>query len=189
MPTKPDSIDLGHEDEIMEAFVAYDRLVRWEEHNSRLDATEPIVERAYARGRIVALVANLAAQALGVTSDDSETTTPNTEPNPDSIVEAHVVRAGQFASVWRYKWPGDERWREHEVPNPIVESLVAENARLREAMGRLDVRASDLTKAVRECADDRYIQRNLPILHGYLVGLLAEYPPTVAEQRALKGDD
>jgi len=70
-----------------------------------------------------------------------------------------------------------------------VESLVAENARLRSDVDRLGVRASDLTKAVRECADDRTIQRNLPILHGYLVGLLAEYPPTIAEQHALKGDD
>jgi len=40
--------------------------VRWEEtrEGSRLDATEPIIERAQARGHVVALVANLATAAL-----------------------------------------------------------------------------------------------------------------------------
>lgn len=55
--------DLGHDDEIGAAFEAYDRLVRWEEHDSRIDAQDPIHERAAARGRIVALIANLAAAA------------------------------------------------------------------------------------------------------------------------------
>jgi len=123
----------------------------------------------------------------------------------DSIVEALRAIARGHDTIAGLN-SGSRRWVMHTPAEPdndpdlvlssalgkaqaAIESLVAENARLREAMGRLDVRASDLTKAVRECADDRYIQRNLPILHGYLVGLLAEYPPTVAEQRALKGDD
>lgn len=54
----------GHDDEIGRLFEEYDRLVRWEEHNSRLDAQEPIVERAVARGRIVAFIANTAAAAI-----------------------------------------------------------------------------------------------------------------------------
>ena len=134
MPTDHDSIDPGHEDEIMEAFVAYDRLVRWEEHNSRLDATEPIVERAYARGRIVALVANLAAQALGVTSDDSETTTPNTEPNPDSIVEA-LQHATHGCDSRRNPLAACSCGV--GVVRVAVESLVAESARLRAAHERI----------------------------------------------------
>lgn len=145
MPRNHDSIDLGHEDEIMEAFVAYDRLVRWEEHNSRLDATEPIVERAYARGRIVALVANLAAQALGVTSDDSETTTPNTEPNPDSIVEALGAalteaegKASQYGAGPRYLYAWECLHIAIESAIPAVESLVAENARLRAALTEIE---------------------------------------------------
>ena len=55
--------DLGHDEEIGAAFTAYDKLVRWEEYNSRLDAVEPIHERAMQRGRIVALIANLAVTA------------------------------------------------------------------------------------------------------------------------------
>jgi len=57
---------LGHQDDILAAFAAYDRLVRWEEtrEGSRLDATETIIERAQARGHIVALVANIAVAAL-----------------------------------------------------------------------------------------------------------------------------
>jgi hypothetical protein len=53
----------GHDEEIGALFEAYDRLVRWEEHNSRLDAQEPIVERAVARGKIVAFIANTAFRA------------------------------------------------------------------------------------------------------------------------------
>lgn len=52
--------DFGHDEEISGLFEAYDRLVRWEEHSGRLDAREPIVERAVARGRIVAFIANTA---------------------------------------------------------------------------------------------------------------------------------
>lgn len=52
-------MDVGHDEEIGVAFAEYDRLVRWEEHDSTLAATDPVHERAAARGRIVSLVANL----------------------------------------------------------------------------------------------------------------------------------
>ena len=58
-------MDVGHDEEIGTAFAEYDRLVRWEEHDSRLGATDPVHERAAARGRIVALVASLALATLG----------------------------------------------------------------------------------------------------------------------------
>lgn len=66
------NIDLGHDDEISAAFEAYDRLVRWEEHDSRLDAQDPIHERAATRGHIVALIANLAVAECEARSGDAE---------------------------------------------------------------------------------------------------------------------
>jgi hypothetical protein len=92
--------------------------------------------------------------------------------NPIVEARAHVVRAGKFASVWRYRWPGDELWREHEVPNPIidgaVESLVAENARLREALEEL---------------------REMTQPDPYMTNLIAFRIVHDLSDRALKGDD
>lgn len=69
-------------DGIGRLFEEYDRLVRWEEHNSRLDATDPVVERAIARGRIVAFIANTA------TLQQDAHTSMNAEPQPQDVEEA-----------------------------------------------------------------------------------------------------
>ena len=66
-----ETVDFGHDAEIGALFEAYDRLVRWEEHSGRLDATDPVHERAAARGRIVAFIASW---ALPDPRDDSPMT-------------------------------------------------------------------------------------------------------------------
>ena len=78
-------MDLGHDEEIGAAFEQYDRLVRWEEHNSRLDATDPVHERAMQRGRIVALIANLAA-----TATKQRYTSAEKVPGYDDVID-HVA--------------------------------------------------------------------------------------------------
>lgn len=71
----------GHDEEIGRLFEEYDRLVRWEEHDSRLDATDPVIERAVVRGRIVAFIANTATL-----QQDAHTSIA--EPEPQDVEEA-----------------------------------------------------------------------------------------------------
>jgi hypothetical protein len=91
----------GHDDEIGRLFEEYDRLVRWEEHNSRLDATDPVVERAIARGRIVAFIANTA------TLQQDAHTSMNAEPEPQNVDAAR--RAVESAIYADYEI-SDERF-------------------------------------------------------------------------------